>query len=152
MLLLNTILGFGMSSRLFQNIREKFGIAYSIYSFIDFLKDSGIFGVYLGTDKENIEKAIALVLNEFNGFKMKPIDGDELRKRKNQLKGHLLLGLESTSNRMNRLAKTEINYGKFYSIDSIITAIDEVSSQQIFDLSSWLFDENAISTTVLTPA
>ena len=152
LLLLNTILGFGMSSRLFQNIRERHGLAYSIYSFVDFLKDTGLFGVYLGTDKENIDFSIELVKKEMNTFIQEPISDEELDKRKNQLKGNLLLGLESTSNRMNRLAKTEINYGKFHSIDSIIVAIDNVTSDQIFELSSWLFAEEQLSTIILKPA
>ncbi len=152
LLLLNTILGFGMSSRLFQNIREKHGLAYSIYSFADFLKNTGVFGVYLGTDKENIDLGIELVKKELNIFKKELISKIELDKRKNQLKGNLLLGLESTSNRMNRLAKTEINYSKFNTIDSIIVAIDNVTREQIFELASWLFIEDQLSTIILKPA
>jgi predicted Zn-dependent peptidase len=152
MLLLNTILGFGMSSRLFQNIREKHGLAYSIYSFSDFLEDTGIFGVYLGTDKDKIDLAIDLVLKELKQFKFNKIEESELNKRKNQLKGNLLLGLESTSNRMNRLARTEINYGDFFSIDSIITSIDKVTNVQISELADWLFQNEKLTTIIFKPS
>ncbi len=152
MLLLNTILGFGMSSKLFQNIREKHGLAYSIYSFADFLKNTGVFGIYLGTDKDKIDKAIELVEFELDAFKCNPVGEEELIKKKNQLKGNLLLGLESTSNRMNRLAKTEINYNRFFSINSIITAIDSVTIDQIYDISCWLFEEGKLSKFILEPA
>lgn len=152
MLLLNTILGFGMSSKLFQNIREKHGLAYSIYSFADFLKNTGVFGIYLGTDKEKIDKAIELIETELDTFKCNLVDKEELEKKKNQLKGNLLLGLESTSNRMNRLAKTEINYNRFFSINTIITSIDSVTIDQIYELSCWLFKEKKLSKIILEPA
>ena len=111
LLLLNTILGAGMSSRLFQNIREKHGLAYSIYSFVDFLQHSGVFGIYLGTDHERLDFAHDLVLKELDILKTESVPTEELERRKNQLKGNLLLGLESTSSRMDRLARMEIYRG-----------------------------------------
>lgn len=151
LLLLNTILGYGMSSRLFQNIREKHGLAYSIYSFADFLKDTGIFGVYLGTDPENIDLSVELVKKELKDLKENHLDNGELEKRKNQLKGNLILGLESTSGRMNRLAKMEIYRGDFLSIEIIIQSINAVTEEDIHSVAEELFDDHQLYLTILKP-
>ena len=105
LLVLNTLLGAGMSSRLFQNIREKYGLAYSVYSFVDFMFDTGMFGVYIGTDTEKIEKSIELILDELSQLQQKPVPNSELERTKSQLKGNLVLGLESTSGRMSRFGE-----------------------------------------------
>lgn len=151
LIVLNTILGAGMSSRLFQNVREQHGLAYSIYSFIDFLKDSGLFGIYLGTDHERLDFAIDLVLKEFSRLQNHPVPDDELQKRKNQLKGNLLLGLEGTSSRMDRLAKMEIYRGRVIPIDETIRAIESVTEKRILELAYDLLDEKHLYSTILKP-
>jgi predicted Zn-dependent peptidase len=139
LLILNTILGVGMGSRLFQNIREKHGIAYSIYSFVDFFRDNGLMGIYLGTDKNKREKALKLLDKEFINLKKKAISQKELTRVKSQLKGNLLLGLENTSQRMSRLAKMEIYLQKYYDIDQIIVEIDKVNQEGLSHLIQKLF-------------
>ncbi len=136
LLLLNTFLGGGMSSRLFQKLREKSGLAYSVYSFADFYLDVGIFGVYIGTDKNKLHKAEDLLLNELKYVTEKPISNGILNKLKNQLKGNIVLGLENTSRRMSRLAKNEIYFGKYISIDYLIEKIDEVTSENILEIAN----------------
>lgn len=151
LMVLNTILGAGMSSRLFQNIREKHGLAYSIYSFVDFFQEAGIFGVYLGTDKEKIDLTLDLVKKELQKLIDEPIPKDELFKRKNQLKGNLILGMESTSNRMDRLAKMEIYHGKFIPLEETIKAIETVDQDQLIELAFELFQESKLFYTIFKP-
>lgn len=151
LLLLNTLLGSGMSSRLFQNIREKYGLAYSIYSFLDFLIDTGLFGIYIGTDKSKIDDSIELIFRELNNLKSSAISGQELQRVKSQLKGNLMLGLESTSSRMNRLAKMEIYLQKYFSLDETLQEIESVTEADVMEVANELFDEERLHTTILKP-
>lgn len=151
LLVLNTLLGSGMSSRLFQNIREKHGIAYSVYSFIDFLYDTGLFGVYIGTDKYKIDDSIELINKELDQLMEHPISDSELNRTKSQLKGNLMLGLESTSSRMNRLAKMEIYLEKHFILDDTLNEIAKVSQEDILDIANELFKRDRIYTTILKP-
>lgn len=151
LLVLNTLLGSGMSSRLFQNIREKYGLAYSVYSFIDFMQDTGLFGVYIGTDKDKIDDSIDLINQELRLLMNEAISDAELQQTKSQLKGSLMLGLESTSSRMNRLAKMEIYLHNYYTVDDILVQIDRVTSKVILDIANELFEQGRIFTTVLRP-
>ncbi|MFH1011004.1 MAG: pitrilysin family protein, partial [bacterium] len=148
---LNTALGGGMSSRLFQNIREKHGIAYSIYSFADLLSDTGLIGVYYATDASRVDKALELVMNEFRALKEKPLTPVELQGIKTQLKGNIMLALEQVPNRMNRVAKTEIYLGDYVDIAEISRQIDAVTSRQVRDLTHELFDEENLTTMILEP-
>lgn len=151
LLVLNTILGGGMSSRLFQNIRERYGIAYGIYSFFDFYVDEGILGVYLGTDKRNLGKALKLVEREFQQLRKKPVSSRELEEAKSQIKGNLVLGLESTAARMNRLAMLEIYLGNFQSIDAVVEDIDRVTPESLWETAQELLDENRFLRVVFLP-
>lgn len=151
MLVLNTLMGGGMSSRLFQNIRERYGVAYSIYSFLDFYFDSGIFGVYLGTDKRNLKKALKLLEGEFERLKKKPIPEREFNEAKAQLKGNLVLGMESTANRMARLAKMEIYNGSFQEIDEIIDQIDSVDREKVWEISQEIFHKDKFLQVIFEP-
>lgn len=151
LLVLNTLLGSGMSSRLFQNIREKHGIAYSIYSFVDFLFNTGVFGIYLGTDKENVERSLELIQDELQMLTRNSVSVDELERTKSQLKGNLMLGLEGTSSRMNRLAKMEIYLGDYFTLDDTIKEIDAVDRRDLHAIAVELFDENRLHTTILKP-
>lgn len=151
--LLNTLLGDGMSSRLFQNIREKYGFVYSIYSFYTMFKDSGIFGVYFACDKKNVSKAIDLVWKEFNLIVKNGIDPDELKRAKAQVKSSLLIGLESMSNRMQRLAQIELVYDGVYSdIGDIIRRIEKISPDEVQEIASEILNEERFTTIIINPA
>ncbi len=151
LLVLNTLLGGGMGSRLFQNIREAHGIAYGIYSYLDFYFDSGLFGVYLGTDARNIDRAIELVEQEFRSLREEPIPEREILEAKSQLKGNFVLGLESTVSRMNRLGMQEIYFGDVYSIDTIIQRIDGVTRESLKAVIDQLLQPERFLTLVFQP-
>jgi len=150
-MILNTVLGGGMSSRLFQNIREKFGFTYNVYSFADTLEDTGFFGVYLGTDKGKIDEAIELILREFDDLRKQPLSQDELSRLKDQLKGNLMLGLEQVSSRMYRLAKMELYLKDYLSLDDILTLIDKVTSEEVSALADRLLRRDQQLITTLAP-
>jgi predicted Zn-dependent peptidase len=148
---LNTILGGGMSSRLFQEIRENRGLAYSVYSYLPTYIDTGLIVVYAGTDQHSFEEVLQLILKEFNGLKSEPFKNGELEIAKEQLKGNLLLSLESSDNLMTRLAKNEIYFETYQTVESILKGIDEVNEQMVKQLASYLFDEQYFCLTVLGP-
>ncbi|MBT7788897.1 MAG: insulinase family protein [Calditrichaeota bacterium] len=149
--ILSTLLGGGMSSRLFQTIREKYGLAYSVYSFMDNYQDSGLFGIYAGTQPERAEKALKLIRKEIHKLVAHPVSARELQRTKDQLKGNIVLGLESPNSHMHRLAKMEILTGKWVPIDDVITQIEAVTSEDIQLIAKELFEEQALFTTVLWP-
>lgn len=151
LLVLNTLLGAGMSSRLFQRIREEHGLAYSIYSYIDVLFDTGLFGIYLGTDKNNIDAAIELIEKELGKLRLDRVTEEELARTKSQLKGNLMLGLESTSSRMSRLAKMEIYLQKYYSLDDTLGEIERVTTDALVEIADELFNPKRMCTTILKP-
>ena len=151
LLLLNTMLGVGMGSRLFQNIRELHGVAYSVYSFVDFFKDNGLLAIYLGTDRSKKDRAISLIEKELKKLQSKPLSRTELQRVKAQLKGNLLLGLENTPRRMSRLAKMEIYLQKYQDVDQIIRDIDNVSSDSISTLVKQIFDQEQMLQVVFLP-
>jgi predicted Zn-dependent peptidase len=146
---LNTILGGGMSSRLFQEIRENRGLAYSVYSYLPTYVDAGLIVVYAGTGEDTFHEVINLTLKEFNSLKKKPFKNGELENTKEQLKGNLLLGLESSDNMMTRLAKNEIYFESYLPIDQILQGIAGVNEDEIRHLASELFDERFFCLTVL---
>ncbi|MEX0593273.1 MAG: pitrilysin family protein [Balneolaceae bacterium] len=152
LLLANTILGGGMSSRLHQNIREKYGYCYSIGTFNQSYTDSGLFGVYIGTDREYVDHVRNLIQKEFNDLRTIPVPERELEEARSQLKGKLLLSQESMSNRMTRLAKSELYYDRFVTLDELVEEIDRVTSQELLQFSESFFDTNAYSETVLYPS
>lgn len=140
LLILNTVLGVGMGSRLFQNIRERHGVAYSIYSYVDFFSDEGLLAIYLGTEKKKRDKAIRLVSQEFQRLRSHPLSERELKRVKSQLKGNLFLGLENTSRRMSRLAKMEIYLQEYQDVEKVIRDIDRVSSESLHSLVAQILD------------
>jgi len=146
---LNTLLGGGMSSRLFQNIREKRGLAYSVYSELSLYRDTGCLLVSAGTSIEAAAQVIRLTLEEFTRFKQEPVTPEELRRAKDQLKGSLMLGLESTSSRMANLARQELFFGRFFTLDEILESIEEVTAGQLQSISQHFFAPEKISLTVL---
>jgi predicted Zn-dependent peptidase len=151
LLLANTVLGGGMSSRLHQNVREKYGYCYSIGTFNQSYIDSGLFGVYIGTDKNYVEHVRELIAGEFDTLYREPVPDKELEEAKSQLKGKLLLSQESMSNRMTRLAKSELYFNRFVTLDELVENIDEVTKEDIQRFSGIFFDKNNYSETLLLP-
>jgi predicted Zn-dependent peptidase len=151
LLLANTVLGGGMSSRLHQNIREKFGYCYSIGTFNQSYTDSGLFGVYIGTDKDYVDHVRELIAKEFEQIRSELVPEKELQEAKSQLKGKLLLSQESMSNRMTRLAKSELYFNRFVTLDELVENIDRVSAEDIRTFSESFFDTKLYSETLLMP-
>jgi predicted Zn-dependent peptidase len=150
-LALSSFLGGGMSSVLFQKIREDLGLAYSVYTFNDFYRDTGIFGVYLGTDGKNLRKAADLVLKELRKMKKRKLTNSQLLKLKNQMIGHLILSQESPNGRMNRLARQELMTGKYQPLDKMLQEISKVTSNGIAEMAERIFDESRAAVAVLGP-
>jgi predicted Zn-dependent peptidase len=148
---LNNLLGGGMSSRLFQNIREKRGLAYAVFSEITPYSDAGMLTVYAGTAKETAGDVVDLTVAEFRAMKNSLVSEDELRRAKNHLKGSLMLSLESTSSRMSNLARQELYFGKFYSLDEILASIEAVTREEVQALAQEFFRPEQISAAILGP-
>jgi predicted Zn-dependent peptidase len=148
---LNTILGAGVSSRLFQEIREKRGLAYSIYSFTAPYFDTGVWGICAGVSRKKVREVLEIILKEMNSLK-DTLNELELKRAKNQLKGNMILGLESTSSRMNNIARQEIYHGRYYSPKEIMNKVDSVTLNQIKDLVDRLVKKECLALTVYGPA
>jgi predicted Zn-dependent peptidase len=148
-LILNTILGGGMSSRLFQTIREERGLAYSIYSDLSPYRDTGTLCVYAGTSSANALQVVDLILAEFTRLKQEPLSQEELTRAKDQVRGNILLGLESSNARMANLARQEMYFKKFHSVDEVIARIDEVQAAQVQAMAQRLFIPDCIAVTLL---
>jgi predicted Zn-dependent peptidase len=148
-LILNTVLGGGMSSRLFQTIREERGMAYSIYSDLSPYRDTGTLCVYAGTSTSKVLETVDLVLAEFAKLKQEPLSDEELKRAKDQVKGNILLGLESSSARMANLARQEMYFQNFFTVDEVIARIEEVSADQVQAMAQKLFDPERIAVTLL---
>ena len=129
--ILDTVLGGSMSSRLFQEVREKRGLAYAIYSYNGAMKDGGLYVVYAGTSKENFRKVVDLTIEEFNKIKKNGITKAEMDRSKEHLKGSMVLGLESTSSRMGYLAKSQLYFGRIITIDEIFDKVDKLTLDDI---------------------
>jgi len=149
--LMNTILGGNMSSRLFQKIREKRGLAYSVYSFITSYIDTGMFGAYAGVDPKNAYESIVLILKEISGLKEMRVDPNELRNAKEFTKGGLMLASESNDNQMVRLAQTETHFGRYIPLEEIVNNIESVTEDQIIELAQSLFQKSRFALTMLGP-
>ena len=148
---LNAILGSSMSSRLFQEVREKRGLVYTIYSYISSFTDVGLLNIYAGTSKEALPVVLELVIREIRKIRKNGISRKEMIRVRNQMKGNLMLGLESTSNRMSRLARDEIYFSRYFSPEEIIDEIEKITPSQIRDLTEGLFKTPYLSLAVLGP-
>ena len=148
-LILNTVLGGGMSSRLFQTIREERGMAYSVYSDLSPYRDTGTLCVYAGTSAGKVLEVVKLVLTEFRKLKQDPLSEEELTRAKDQVRGNILLGLESSSSRMANLARQEMYFQQFFTVDEIIARIGEVTAAQVQAMAQRLFDPERIAITLL---
>ena len=149
--LLNTILGGNMSSRLFQEIRERRGLAYSIYSFISSHVDTGMFGVYIAVDPKTSLKSTELILREMRKLKEMRVDPTDLNNAKEYTKGGLLLAAESVDNHMVRLAQNEIHFGRQIPLKSVIDEIETVTGDEIIDLARYLYQSEQLALTMLGP-
>ena len=148
-IILNTILGGGMSSRLFQTIREDRGMVYSIYSDLSPYRDTGTLCVYAGTSAGKVIEVVDLILAEFHKLKQEPLTAEELTRAKDQVKGNILLGLESSNARMANLARQEMYFQQFFSVDEVIARINEVEAAQVQAMAQSLFDPERIAVTLL---
>jgi predicted Zn-dependent peptidase len=146
---LNTVLGGGMSSRLFQKIREEQGLAYSIYSDLSPYRDTGCLVVYAGTSAESTPKVVESVLAQFHELKTQELPAEELRRAKDQLKGSLMLSLESSTSRMSNLARQEMYFDRFFSLDETINQIESVKAEEITAMANHLFQPEKIAVAAL---
>lgn len=148
---LNTILGGNMSSRLFQEIREKRGIAYSVYSFLVSYVDAGLLGVYLATEPKNVNQALEIIQREIRRIQKGDISKSELAATKEHLIGGILLGAESTDSRMMRLAKNEYVYGQYVSYEDIISVVEKVTLEEVVAVAKESFQNDRVSLVTLGP-
>ncbi len=146
---LNNLLGGGMSSRLFQNIREKLGLVYAVFSELTPYSDAGMLSVYAATALETTGQVVDLVVREFRAMKESPVSVEELRRAKDHLKGSIMLSLESTSARMSNLARQELYFDRFYSLDEILLSIEAVTREEVHAIASEFFQPEQIAITVL---
>ncbi|PWU23906.1 MAG: peptidase M16 [Candidatus Rokuibacteriota bacterium] len=149
--LLNDVIGGSMSSRLFQEVRERQALAYSVHSGLQSYRDTGLLYIYAGTDAGNFAQVIKALMKELRALKKDGIRPEELSRAKEHLKGGLMLSLESTSSRMNRLAKQELRFGSFFSLDEMLSAIDRVQPSEVEALIHLILDEDRLSLLTLGP-
>jgi predicted Zn-dependent peptidase len=149
--LLNAVLGGSMSSWLFQEIREKRGLAYAIYSYLTSYMDTGLFGIYAGTGSENVRQVLKLVREGMQRFSSELLTDKELRSAKELIKGNFLLGMESTDNRMTGLAKNELAFGRHVPPEEVIERIDAVDREEIRSLAGGLFRPGAMTVAAIGP-
>ncbi|MDQ3070653.1 MAG: insulinase family protein [Acidobacteriota bacterium] len=149
--ILNTILGGSMSSRLFQNVRERRGLAYAVYSGMSSYRDTGMFSVYAGCATSKVEEVIAVVLEELRTIRREAVSADELTRAKDHLKGSLMLSLENTASRMSHLARQEIYFGRHFTLDETLEGIERVTRQDILRVADMLFGRATLVGTVLGP-
>lgn len=150
-LALNTVLGNSMSSRLFQEVREQHALVYSIYSYVTAYRDTGLLTVYAGTDPGNAVQAIRLIMKELRKLRDDGLTPAEEQRVKNQIKGNLVLSLESSNSHMSRIARQEIYFGKYLSVDEVIHGVESVTPDQVRDLARKLFVPENISLSILGP-
>jgi predicted Zn-dependent peptidase len=150
--LLDAILGGSASSRLFQEIREKRGMAYAVYSFVSQYTDTGQIGVYLGTREDNLADALAITAEQIADIAGGNLPASELERAKENLKGRILLSMESTSTRMNRLGKSLVTDSELMSIDRIVAEIDAVEASSVSELAASLLQAERLSAACIGPS
>jgi predicted Zn-dependent peptidase len=146
---LNTLLGGSMSSRLFQNVREKRGLAYAVFSGLSAYRDAGTFTVYAGCSNEAVGEVLDLIVQELRGVKQSPVPDAELRRSKDHLKGSLMLSLENTASRMSHLARQEIYFDRQFGLDETLAGIERVTSGDVQRVAADLFRNGSLAATVL---
>jgi predicted Zn-dependent peptidase len=148
---LNTLMGGGVSSRLFQEVRERRGLAYTIYSYLSSYSDGGTFTIYAATRPREAARVVDLVGREIRRLCTKGVGDEELERTKNQMKGNLMLSLENSQSRMSRLAKDELHQGRHTSLKEMLSEIDRINGVQLLRLARDLFDVSRLSVTALGP-
>jgi len=148
----NNILGGGLSSRLFQGIREQRGLAYSVYSYHSTYVDTGLFAIYAGTSPNNTKEVVECILQELINIKQQGITVGELERTKAQIKGGLYLGLEAVSSRMSRLGKTELTYNRVLLPEEVIGKLEKVTLEDVSRLMGRLWQKEKTSIMTLGPA
>jgi predicted Zn-dependent peptidase len=149
--ILNTVLGGSMSSRLFQNVREKRGLAYAVFSGLSSYRDAGNLTIYAGCANEAVDEVIGLCVEELRQMKQASVPDAELRRAKDHLKGSLMLSLENTASRMSHLARQEIYFDRHFSLDETLTGVEQVSSDDVQRVAADLFSNGSLAATVLGP-
>jgi predicted Zn-dependent peptidase len=150
--ILNTVLGASMSSRLFQNVREKRGLAYAVFSGLSAYRDAGNITIYAGCASEAVGEVIDLCVGELRGLKRAPVSEAELRRAKDHLKGSLMLSLENTASRMSHLARQEIYFDRHFGLDETLAGVERVSEQDVQRVATELFSDGSLAATVLGPS
>ncbi|MDA0710716.1 MAG: pitrilysin family protein [bacterium] len=150
-LIANTSLGEGMSSRLFQEIRERLGLAYSVYSYLEMLEDTGLFGTYLACDSKRVEEAVSIAQHEIKRLRREGITGDELESSKAQLRGELILGQESMDKRMGRLAQQEMYMGLYRPAEDSLSNIESVTGEGVLEACQTLLDADNLHRVTVGP-
>jgi len=146
---LNTLLGGSMSSRLFQNVREKRGLAYAVFSGLSAYRDAGSFTVYAGCSNEAVGQVIDLIVEEIKGVKSAAVPDAELQRSKDHLKGSLMLSLENTASRMSHLARQEIYFDRQFGLDETLQGIERVTARDVQRVAADLFKNGSLSATIL---
>lgn len=149
--LLNTILGGGMSSRLFQKIREQQGLCYAVFSELNLYRDAGCMAIYAGTSLKSARRVVESIVRELRELQDKPVSADELRRAKDHLKGSFVLGLESTSSRMGNLARQQMYFQRFLSIDEMLDSIENVEAEEVRRLAGQFFNVERMTLAMLGP-
>jgi len=147
--ILNTVLGGSMSSRLFQNVREKRGLAYSVFSGLSAYRDAGNLTIYAGCANEAVEEVVDLCLAELRGIKQTPVPESELRRAKDHLKGSLMLSLENTASRMSHLARQEIYFDRHFGLDETLEGVERVTADDVQRVATELFSGGSVAATVV---
>jgi predicted Zn-dependent peptidase len=145
---LSAALGGGMSSRLFQRVREERGLAYSVYSFAHGYRDAGQFGVYVGCQPGKVDEVLGLVLGELDDVAAGGLGVDEIERGKGQMRGGIVLGLEDSGSRMTRIGKAELSYGDILGVDELLAAVDAVTPEDVTSLASELLTQPRCLTVV----
>ena len=150
--ILNTVLGGSMSSRLFQNVREKRGLAYAVFSGLSAYRDAGNITIYAGCSNDAVGEVVDLCVGELRGLKTAPIQDAELRRAKDHLKGSLMLSLENTASRMSHLARQEIYFDRHFGLDETLTGVERVTEADLQRVAADLFSNGSLAATVLGPS
>jgi predicted Zn-dependent peptidase len=150
--IMNTVLGGSMSSRLFQNVREKRGLAYAVFSGLSAYRDAGNITIYAGCANEAVPEVVDLCVEELRGMKQTPVPEAELRRAKDHLKGSLMLSLENTASRMSHLARQEIYFERHFGLDETLAGVERVTTADVARVAADLFSNGSLAATVVGPS
>jgi predicted Zn-dependent peptidase len=150
--IMNTVLGGSMSSRLFQNVRERRGLAYAVFSGLSAYRDAGNITIYAGCSNKAVPELVDVCVEELRGMKKEPVGEAELRRAKDHLKGSLMLSLENTASRMSHLARQEIYFDRHFGLDETLAGVERVTAEDVQRVARDLFANGSLAATVLGPA